>query len=157
MASFEGTSRSEEETVALGERLGARLQAGDFVALEGPLGAGKTRLVAGIARGLGVDPDRRVPSPTFTLVNEHPGRCALVHADLYRLEGPAALEQLGWRELLARDAVLVVEWLSSVGRDAESAPADRLEVTISIVDPATRRIAIAATGPRSAARIAGLV
>ena len=69
---------------ALGERLGARLRVGDGVALVGPLGAGKTTFVQGLARGMGVAGDRHVASPTFALVNEHPGRTPLVHADFYR-------------------------------------------------------------------------
>jgi tRNA threonylcarbamoyladenosine biosynthesis protein TsaE len=147
-------TRSVEETQALGERLGAQLQSCDFVALEGPLGAGKTRLVEGIARGLGVPVATRIPSPTFTLVNEHAGRYALVHADFYRLR-PDELDGLGWRDYLARDAVIVVEWLSRI---PNAAPADRVEVAIA---PAAeggdeRRITLSATGPRAAAILAAM-
>jgi tRNA threonylcarbamoyladenosine biosynthesis protein TsaE len=144
------TTASTEETVALGARLGAALGPGDFVAIEGELGAGKTRLVEGIARGIGVDPERRIPSPTFTLVNEHRGRCLLVHADLYRLHGPDELEGLGWREYLAGDALVVVEWLSIVGREPSIAPADRLEIQVDVLGPEARRVRITATGSRAA-------
>jgi tRNA threonylcarbamoyladenosine biosynthesis protein TsaE len=144
------TTASTEETVALGARLGALLGPGDFVAIEGELGAGKTRLVEGIARGFGVDPDRRIPSPTFTLVNEHPGRALLVHADLYRLHGAAELEGLGWREYLAGGALVVVEWLSVVGHEASDAPADRLEISIEMLGSDARRIRLTATGPQAA-------
>jgi tRNA threonylcarbamoyladenosine biosynthesis protein TsaE len=151
MASLEIHTHSVEETVAFGRRLGAVLQAGDFVALEGPLGAGKTRFVEGLARGLGVDEATPIPSPTYTLVNEHAGRFDLLHADLYRLEGRDELEGIGWSDYLARDAILVVEWLSVVG--LEVAPADRIEARIEILDEHRRAIRLGATGPRSSARL----
>jgi tRNA threonylcarbamoyladenosine biosynthesis protein TsaE len=77
-------TRSVEETEALGEALAPALQAGDVVVLQGPLGGGKTRLVAGIVRGLGAT--GRARSPSFTLLHEYQGRLTLFHADLYRLE-----------------------------------------------------------------------
>ncbi len=144
---------SVEDTTALGARLGAVLQAGDFVALEGPLGAGKTRLAEGIARGLGVDAAQRIPSPSFTLVNEHQGRVPLIHTDFYRLESADELEGLGWRDLLEREAVVVVEWLSMVGK--AHAPADRFEVEMENLG-ARRRIFLRATGPRASARLDAL-
>ena len=97
---------SPEETERLGETLAGSLAAGDVLLLLGPLGAGKTCLVAGLARGLGCQ--GRVRSPSFTLVNEYSGRVPLFHLDLYRLEGPEA-EDLGLEERLER-GVLAVEW-----------------------------------------------
>jgi len=144
---------SVEDTIALGARLGAVLQARDFVALEGPLGAGKSRLAEGIARGLGVDEQQRIPSPTFTLVNEHAGRVPFIHADFYRLESADELEGLGWRDLCEREAVLVVEWLSVAGKT--HAPADRLEIDMENLG-AKRRIILHATGPRAQARLDAL-
>jgi len=99
-------SRSEAETERFAETLAALLEPGDVIALEGALGAGKTRFVAGLARGIAAR--ARVRSPTFTLVHEYPGRVTLVHADLYRLE-PAEVDGLGLDEALER-AALVVEW-----------------------------------------------
>ena len=157
--SLEVATASVEETIAFGARLGAVLEAGDFVVLEGPLGAGKSRFVEGLARGLGVDPARRIPSPTFTLVNEHEGRLLLVHADFYRLESAAELEQLGWRDYLEREAVVAVEWLSRVG--VEAAPRDRIEISIqpggSSDGADARRITVSATGPRAEALLRALV
>ena len=144
---------SVEDTIALGARIGAVLQAGDFVSLEGPLGAGKTRLAEGIARGLGVGEEQRIPSPTFTLVNEHAGRVPLIHADFYRLDSADELEGLGWRDLLEREAVLVVEWLSVVGK--AQAPADRLEIEMDNLG-ARRRVILRAMGPRASARLDAL-
>src|SRR5438046_887525 len=99
-------SRSEADTERLGETLAPRLEPGDLVALDGPLGAGKTRFVIGLARGLAAR--ARVRSPTFTLVNEYHGRIPLMHVDLYRL-APAEVAGLALAEALA-DAALVVEW-----------------------------------------------
>ena len=156
MVLLEVTTASVEETVALGARLGAVLEAGDFVALEGELGAGKTRLAEGIARGLGVDAEERIPSPTFTLVNEHAGRVALVHADLYRLTTPNELFAIGWSDYLERAAVIVVEWLSVVGAGAAAAPADRIEIALEVQGDERRRATLRATGPRSASRLRAL-
>lgn len=98
---------SEAETIDAGRRLGVGLRAGDVVLLEGPLGAGKTAFVRGIAEGLGCDPDA-VSSPTFTIVQEYSGRLTLQHVDLYRLTPPEvddlALEELGEGQVVA------VEW-----------------------------------------------
>jgi tRNA threonylcarbamoyladenosine biosynthesis protein TsaE len=96
-------------TVAAGHQLAARLRAGDLIALTGPLGAGKTHLAAGLVAGLG-SPDP-VTSPTFTLVHEYPGGSLPVfHFDLYRLESPAALLDIGWDDYLDEPGVMIVEW-----------------------------------------------
>ncbi|MGD8860167.1 MAG: tRNA (adenosine(37)-N6)-threonylcarbamoyltransferase complex ATPase subunit type 1 TsaE [Myxococcales bacterium] len=97
-------------TRRLGRRLAACLRAGDLVVLEGDLGAGKTFLVRAIARGLEVPAEVRVTSPTFDLVHELPGRALLVHADLYRLDDPESLTELGLFEHIGGDAVVLVEW-----------------------------------------------
>src|SRR5258705_7953600 len=99
-------SDSPDETAALGERLGRVLEAGDVVALIGDLGAGKTAFVQGMARGLEVT-SQRVASPTFTLVNEHPGRVPLYHIDLYRLTRADELVEIGFEEYLGGDGVAV--------------------------------------------------
>jgi tRNA threonylcarbamoyladenosine biosynthesis protein TsaE len=108
------TTRSELETTAFGERLGRTLEPGSTLLLVGDLGAGKTALVRGIAKGVGLDPDE-VSSPTFVLVNEYRGRLTLHHADLYRIEG-AAVDDLGLEELSASGGVLVIEWADRMPR-----------------------------------------
>lgn len=99
-------SAAAGETVRLGAALAPALEAGDVVALAGPLGAGKTRFVDGIVRGLGLA--ARVTSPSFTLVHEYAGPLTVFHLDLYRLE-PGDVPGLGLDELLERGC-LVVEW-----------------------------------------------
>src|ERR1041385_6709378 len=96
---FTITSHSVEETISIGRRIGESLLAGDVVALLGELGAGKTYLTKGIARGLGVSAERAVNSPTFVLVNEYAGRFPLFHIDAYRLAGPEQLAALGFEEM----------------------------------------------------------
>ena len=143
-------AETAEAMQALGERLGCALRAGDVVALVGPLGAGKTTFVQGLARGAGVPPERHVASPTFALVNEHPGRVSLVHADLYRIAGERELLELGLDDAFDRAAV-AIEWLD---RFPDAAPADRLELTIAFEDDGARRITATGTGPRGDALVA---
>lgn len=102
-------SGSEDETMALGERLAQELSAGSLVAFTGDLGAGKTAFTCGMARGLGIT--TRVTSPTFTIVNEYEGgRLPLFHFDLYRLASSEELFDIGWEDFLARGGVCAVEW-----------------------------------------------
>src|SRR5689334_14732503 len=144
------TAASAADTQAIAERLGRLLERGDVLALTGPLGAGKTTFVQGLARGIGVPPDRHVASPTFALVNEHPGRVPLVHADLYRIEDARELAELGLTDAFDRAAV-AIEWLD---RFPDAAPLDRLELTIAIEEDAVRQVTTKATGPRGVALLA---
>jgi len=140
-------SRSPDETRAFGRTLGALLRGGDVLALSGPLGAGKTCLVQGLALGLGVDPSVPVTSPTFVLVGEYPGRVWLRHADFYRVESYARLEDAGFDDLLAADAVVVVEWPE---RFPDALPAERLELVLEPGPGAEERtIRIRARGERA--------
>lgn len=104
---LEKLTRSAEGTEQLGAALALSLQRGDVLALRGPLGAGKTRFVSGVARG--ISPGARVRSPSFTLVNEYLGTLPLFHLDLYRLEKSRDVDGLGLEEYAERGA-LVVEW-----------------------------------------------
>ena len=113
----EFVSHSEQETFALGQRVGENLSGGEILLLNGPLGAGKTVLVKGIATGLGLDAED-VTSPSFTLVNPHQGRLLLYHVDLYRLdEGAAAAHAVDLDEILTDEkAVVIIEWAERMGR-----------------------------------------
>ena len=112
------TTASEEETGAVGRELAATLHAGDVVLLSGELGAGKTAFVRGLASGLGVAPED-VSSPTFTLIQEYRGgRLTLFHVDLYRLDDPREIEDLGLDEI-AGDGVLAIEWAEKLPARSE--------------------------------------
>jgi tRNA threonylcarbamoyladenosine biosynthesis protein TsaE len=146
------TSGSAETTQEVGERLGRALRAGDVVALVGPLGSGKTTFAQGLARGLQVSPDRHVASPTFALVNEHPGRVPFVHADFYRIAHPRELGELGLEDAYDR-AACALEWAD---RFADALPDDTLRITFSVDADGGRLLQCEGAGPRSAALLAVL-
>ncbi len=99
-----------EDTLKLGEVIGQRVKTGDVILLCGGLGAGKTWLTKGIAKGLGVPSSYPITSPTFTFVHEYPGHIPLYHIDLYRLEGDIDWNSLGLEEYLYGNGVTVIEW-----------------------------------------------
>jgi len=122
------------ETMAVGRRLAGLLWAGDVVLVDGELGAGKTTFVAGLAEGLGVD--EPITSPTFILMRTYPGLLSLTHADLYRLETLAEIEDLELTEASA-DGVLAVEWGTAI---EQWMPTSHLVVRLSVEDGERRRI-----------------
>ncbi len=130
-------THSVSETEALGERLAKCLSSGSVVALYGDLGAGKTALVRGMARGLELT--ESVSSPTFTIVNEYPGHPALFHFDLYRLKNAEELYAIGWEDYLDRDGVCVVEWSENA---PEAFPEDTVRVYIDRLGDTDRRIRV---------------
>jgi tRNA threonylcarbamoyladenosine biosynthesis protein TsaE len=134
-------SHGPEETQALGERLGARLGPGDVVACIGELGVGKTCLLQGLARGLGVAAD--VTSPTFVLVNQYRGRLPVYHLDAYRTQSLTELVDIGVEEMLHGDGVTVVEWADKL---LPLLPPRTITVTITGLGDEPRRIVIG--GPR---------
>ena len=119
------TTRLEEETEYIGAVLGMALSRPLVVALNGDLGAGKTVLVRGAARGLGIEEE--ITSPTFVLLKSYRGIMPLYHFDLYRIGGPGELEELGFDELLPGDGAAFVEW---AGRFKEYLPGERLDLSI---------------------------
>lgn len=141
----EWISFNERETFDLGARLGEQFSGGEIILLNGPLGAGKTVLVKGIAHALGLD-EEDVTSPSFTLVNPHQGRLLLYHIDLYRLdEGASAAHAVDLDEILTDEsAVVIIEWGERLGR--YPLPADVWRVGISGDGDEPRKISISATG-----------
>ena len=129
-------TNSAAETRALGEKLASRLKAGDVVVLEGELGAGKSELARGIARGLGVT--ETVTSPSFTILNVYEsGRCPLYHFDWYRLESEEELYELGMDEYLGGDGIAVVEWAE---RCPDAVPENVLRIRLEVTGGESRRI-----------------
>jgi tRNA threonylcarbamoyladenosine biosynthesis protein TsaE len=151
-ANLDIVSSSVEETQALGERIGALLRPGDVVALQGELGAGKTTLIQGIAKGLGRDP-AAIKSPTFVLMREYGGEAPLVHIDGYRLEGAPQAAWLDLDLVFSPGKITLIEWAE---RFTGVLPEDRLEVRLEHVSTNRRRIALVPFGPGVAERIAGL-
>jgi tRNA threonylcarbamoyladenosine biosynthesis protein TsaE len=124
------TSASPEETFEAGRRAGERLSGGETLLLSGPLGAGKTVFVKGLATGLGLDPSE-VSSPSFTLVNSYTeGRLTLHHIDLYRLaEGASSAHAVDLDELLTDErAIVVIEWAERMGRYPLPSPVWRISI-----------------------------
>ena len=129
-------TRCAAETRALGARLAAQLCAGDVLLLQGPLGAGKSELTRGIAKGLGIT--EPVTSPTFTILQVHEtGRLPLYHFDWYRLYSADELYEMGMDEYLGGDGVAVVEWPTQA---PEAVPDCRLEIVLSPLSEEERRI-----------------
>ncbi len=144
--------RSPEATRRLGRKLGAALQQGDFIAINGELGAGKTLLVRGAVEGAGATDE--ASSPTFALINVYRGgRITLQHIDLYRLSGPAELFALGFDDLLAEPVATLCEWAEKA---RAALPADRLEILMEHAGPKSRRAHIFATGPAAQRLLAAL-
>jgi len=135
----------EEQTVALGHRLGALSQAGDLFLLSGELGTGKTCLVRGIAAGLGASV--RAFSPSFVLVRQYPGRLLLYHMDFYRLDQLAEIADLGLEDYLYGDGVCAIEWAD---RAQGLLPDEHLGLTLCYAPPdeQARTIQITAEGER---------
>jgi tRNA threonylcarbamoyladenosine biosynthesis protein TsaE len=125
------------KTFHIGRILGETLTAGDIVALTGELGAGKTCFTQGIARGLGVPEVYQITSPTFTLVNEYPGRLNLIHLDVYRLSSSRDLQDLGYEEFFFGKGVTVIEWAEKI---QDIIPEKSLSVTMAYLDQNQRSI-----------------
>jgi len=142
----------EAQTEALGRRLGELLQAGDVVGLQGPLGAGKTRLAQAIAAALGVEED--VSSPTFVLMKRYRGRWPVYHLDAYRLRDGDEFAELGPEEFLGGENVAIIEWSDRV---AAWLPEDRLELRLETTGRDARSLLVEGLAGRGAALAAALL
>jgi tRNA threonylcarbamoyladenosine biosynthesis protein TsaE len=130
-------THSEEETIAVGERIARELPSRAVVLLIGNLGAGKTTLAKGIVKGLGGAQPDEVSSPTFTLIHEYGAH--VYHIDLYRLERPQELATLGLDEIFDREAVVLIEWGE---RFLEAMPLERIEIRLETTGESDREIKI---------------
>jgi len=137
-------TQGPEETRALGEAIGRRLRGGDLLALMGELGAGKTTLVQGIAKGVGVT-SSPITSPTFVLINTHRGRLLFHHIDLYRLENLGEIEELGLCEYIGGEAISVIEWAD---RAASLLPQEQLSLSMAVLSENEREFTLVGIGGR---------
>jgi tRNA threonylcarbamoyladenosine biosynthesis protein TsaE len=145
-AEYQITTRSVDETRKLGETIGAVVTAGTVLALYGDLGSGKTSFVQGLGRGLGVPDDYYITSPSYTLINEYPGRFPLFHIDLYRIANPVDLENIGLYEILEEDGVVAIEWAERMRKDL---PPNYVKLQFEIIDDKTRKISIIPQGVKA--------
>jgi tRNA threonylcarbamoyladenosine biosynthesis protein TsaE len=132
-------SESAEQTREIARFIGEKLREGDVLALSGELGSGKTCFTGGLARGLGVDEKYQITSPTFTLINEYPGRCKLYHFDVYRLNSYTEFEDLGYEEYFCGDGIVVIEWAEKI---VQILPVDTFFISFEYLDENRRRIII---------------
>ena len=130
------TSRSETDTIKTGEEFAKSVDVGDIICLYGDLGAGKTQFVKGFATYFGVDP-KIVTSPTYSIIQEYPGRVAIYHFDFYRLKSPEEAIEIGVEEYFYSDGVCIIEWPE---RLETILPDDCLSINIEQTGPDTRLI-----------------
>jgi tRNA threonylcarbamoyladenosine biosynthesis protein TsaE len=152
MSAFQFSAKSEADTARLGAALAEFVTAGGVVTLEGPLGAGKTRLVQAWGEALGVD-SRAISSPTFVLCHEYHGRLTIYHFDAYRAKNAAEFWDLGIDEYYRAGGVVLIEWASRV---AECLPEDRLEIAIEITGEASRQFTFTPHGAAAQASVNSL-
>ena len=143
-------AQCEEDTISFAARIATAMRPGDVITISGELGAGKTRFVRGLVRGLGLD-ERAVNSPTFVLMQEYEAPTAdvfpLVHVDAYRITGPDDLATIGWADVIAEaGAVVAVEWPERIGE--ADLPVNRVHVVIDLdaVDENVRHITVVPRG-----------
>jgi tRNA threonylcarbamoyladenosine biosynthesis protein TsaE len=137
------TSCSIDETRLLGQKIGGLLSVGTVVALTGDLGSGKTSFVQGLARGLDVPGKYYITSPTYTMINEYPGRLTLFHVDLYRIETGTDYGDIGLDDILYGDGVVAVEWANKL---SESLPDKHIAMNLKILNNDWREIRITVYG-----------
>ena len=131
--------RSASETIRIGKNIGSLLRPGEVVALTGELGTGKTQLIKGLAAGAGVGKSAYISSPSFTLINEYPGRMPFYHIDLFRLESEKEAEDLGLEEYFSGAGITAVEWADRI---PSLLPKECLRIHIHYTGKHTRSIAI---------------
>lgn len=133
--------KDEKETMLFGEKLGRSIDRKLLICLDGDLGAGKTCMSKGIAKGLGIEEE--VTSPTFILVEEYHGRMDLYHFDVYRIDDSEELYFIGFDEYLSKEAVVVIEWANRI---EEILPKERLDIVIEYVQDTGRKVDLTALG-----------
>ena len=138
---YQITTRSVDETQKLGEIIGTAITGGTVLALTGDLGSGKTAFVQGLARGLEVPDDYYITSPSYTLINEYPGRYPLFHVDLYRISDPMDMENIGLYEILHNSGIVAIEWADRI--EQKLLP-DPINIHFELTGEKSRKICITA-------------
>lgn len=131
------TTKSEQETINLGEKIGRLLKKGDILAMQGTLAAGKTTITKGIAKGLEITDT--ITSPTFCLISEYYGRLPLYHMDVYRLDGREDFINLGTDDMLYGDGVSIIEWSEKI---MDELPSSTIIIKLTPQDDGSRLIEI---------------
>lgn len=130
-------TKSAEETISLGKKIGSKLKKGDIIAMQGTLAAGKTTITKGIAQSLGISED--ITSPTFCLISEYYGKMPLYHMDVYRLDGTEDFINLGVDDMLYGDGVCIIEWSEKI---MDELPKNTIILRIMPQDDGSRKIEI---------------
>jgi tRNA threonylcarbamoyladenosine biosynthesis protein TsaE len=138
-------TRSTSETIRLGKRIGRLLIVGDVVALVGELGAGKTQFIKGLAAGVGIGNPTYISSPSFTLINEYPGKIPFYHVDLFRLERETEAEELGLEDYFQGEGITAIEWADKI---PSLLPKEMLFIHIAYTGKNTRSIEMIGKGKR---------
>ena len=134
---LEFTTKTSEETIELGFKIGQKLKKGNIIAMQGTLAAGKTTITKGIAKALEITDT--ITSPTFRLISEYYGKMPLYHMDVYRLEGSEDFENLGTEDMLYGDGVCIIEWSEKI---MDSLPKETIIINIQPQDDGSRKIQI---------------
>ena len=138
-------TKSASETIRIGRSIGGRLLPGDVVALVGELGAGKTQFIKGLAAGAGIGNPTYISSPSFTLINEYPGKVAFYHIDLFRLGKEEEAEELGLEDYFQGEGITAIEWADKI---PSLLPKELLLIRIAYTGRNTRRLEISGKGDR---------
>ncbi len=136
-------TKSVSETIRIGRSIGSLLLPGDVVALVGELGAGKTQLIKGLAAGAGIRKPTYISSPSFTLINEYPGKTTFYHVDLFRLGEEKEAEELGLEDYFQRKGIMAIEWADKI---PSLLPKELLVIRIAYTGRNTRSLEIIGNG-----------
>ncbi|MEE8359443.1 MAG: tRNA (adenosine(37)-N6)-threonylcarbamoyltransferase complex ATPase subunit type 1 TsaE [Candidatus Omnitrophota bacterium] len=139
------TLNSVKDTIKFGARLGRLIKKGDCIALTGQLGAGKTTLIKGIAKGIGVKDPQHVNSPSFVILKEHKGRFPLYHFDVYRLDDPEDMDTVGYKDFFYGEGASVIEWADKI---RGLLPDEYLDIELFVAGRERREARIRARGKR---------
>ena len=136
---MEFLTKSSDETIALGKKIGAKLKPGDIVGFYGELGSGKTTMIKGVAIGFGVKEQDIVKSPSFIMVNEYKGRYPIYHIDLYRIKNAEEILSIGFDEYLYGNGICLIEWAEKAEKEL---PDKTIKIELEVVNLEKRKIKI---------------